>query len=342
MIVSQTPYRISFFGGGTDYPAWFRQHGGAVLSTSINKYCYISGRHLPPFFDHTHRIVYSAIECVKTNAEIRHPSVRAVFEFLRVQRGLEIHHDGDLPARSGIGSSSSFTVGLLHALSALEGRALSQRELASLAIFLEQEKIGEAVGSQDQVAAAFGGLNHIEFSRNGDFSVSPVEMDAARKAQLNRNLMLFFTGFPRQAEVIARSKIENFARKEKDLFRMSSFVGEGLKILRDGSTRLDELGSLLHESWMLKRELSAHVSSPRIDEIYQAGLGAGALGGKLLGAGGGGFMLFYAPESAQAAVRSALAPLLEVEFEFESLGSHICLRQAEGAGHREGARPWIV
>lgn len=325
MIISQTPFRMSFFGGGTDYPVWFQQHGGAVLSTTINKYCYITCRHLPPFFEHRHRIAYSIVETVKSNDEIIHPAVKAVFQYLNVQEGLEIHHDGDLPARSGIGSSSSFTVGLLNALLALRGKAVSKQELAELAVHIEQNVIKEAVGSQDQIAAAFGGFNRIDFGTDGRFTVRPVIAPMNRLEELNNNLLVFFTGFSRLAAEVAKSQIDNFQKRQQHLRTMRGMVDEAEAILQNPNASLHTFGKMLHENWRLKRELSDKVSSPAIDEIYEAACSAGALGGKLLGAGGGGFALFYVPPEAHATVRHRLRHLLEVDYQFESRGTQIVL-----------------
>jgi len=323
MIISQTPFRISFFGGGTDYPTWFNEHSGAVFSTTINKYVYITCRHLPPFFEHKHRIVYSKIEMVSDLSEIDHPSVRACFREMGVEEGLEIHYDGDLPARSGIGSSSSFTVGLLNALSAMRGQMRSKQELAEQALYIEQQVIKEAVGSQDQVAAAFGGLNRIDFHTNGSFSVKPVIVAPERVEEFNDRLMLFFTGQSRIAATVATSKISNLNNKADHLRKMYKMVDQAQKILQSPSGDLNDLGRMLHDAWRLKRELSDKVSNSTIDEIYQAGVQAGALGGKILGAGGGGFVLFYVPRDQQDTVRKALRKLLEVDFRFERNGSQI-------------------
>jgi D-glycero-alpha-D-manno-heptose-7-phosphate kinase len=265
MIITRTPFRISFFGGGTDYPAWFREHGGAVLSTAIDKYCYISCRFLPPFFDHRHRIVYSKIENVREIREIEHPAVKAVLTWLGWQRGLEVHHDGDLPARSGLGSSSSFTVGLLQALAALQGRYLSKDELAKQAIHVEQEVIGENVGSQDQISAAFGGFNRLEFRPDGSFEVAPLVLPRERRQELHRHLMLCFTGFSRLASEVAKSTIDNMALRKAELRRMAAMVDEAIRILRESRTPIAEFGRLLHESWQHKRTLSDRVSTPEID-----------------------------------------------------------------------------
>lgn len=329
MIISRTPFRISFFGGGTDYPAWYLEHGGAVLSTTIDKYCYITCRYLPPFFEHRHRVVYSKVENVVEVAEIRHPVVRATLEFLSVPEtgGLEIHHDADLPARSGIGSSSSFTVGLLNALHAFNGCMPSSMQLAREAIHVERDMIGESVGCQDQVATAFGGFNRLSFS-DGEFAVEPMILSRDRLAALQSNLMLFFTGFSRHSSRVAALQIEATPRKSSELTAMHGMVDEAIGLLSSGG--LDDFGRLLHESWMLKRSLTECVSTPAVDGIYERARSAGALGGKLLGAGGGGFILFYVPEERQQAVRQALDGLLEVGFGFDTSGSRILYYQDTG------------
>ncbi len=330
MIITRTPFRISFFGGGTDYPTWFQQHGGVVLATSIDKYCYISCRYLPPFFDHKYRIVYSRIENVNSIAQIEHPAVRAVLEWMGCKEGLEVHHDGDLPARSGLGSSSSFTVGLINALTALDGRRVSQETLAQQAIHVEQDIIKEAVGSQDQISAAFGGFNRIEFRRDGTFDVAPVILTKSRLDELQGHLMLFFTGFSRYATEIAQSKIDNMQSREKELHRMREMVDEAISILQEKSVSLQEFGNLLHDSWQFKRSLSAKVSTPAIDQIYEAALSAGARGGKLLGAGGGGFLLLFVNPELQPQVRKRLKHLVHVPFSFESSGSRVIVYQPNG------------
>lgn len=332
MIISKTPFRISFFGGGTDYPAWYREHGGAVLSASIDKYCYITCRYLPPFFDHKYRIVYSRIENVKSVEEIQHPAVREVLRYLECDRGLEIHHDGDLPARAGLGSSSSFTVGMLHTLSALKGRYVSKETLGRQAIHVEQTLIGENVGSQDQLAAAYGGFNKIRFFRDDDFSVEPVILPRNRRKQLQDHLMLFFTGLQRNAPEIAKSKIENLSRRTDELHAMKQMVIEALEILQDGGRAIEGFGELLDHGWQLKRSLSEQVSNDVVDRLYGRARDAGAIGGKLLGAGGGGFMLLFVRPEQQHAVRQALADLIHVPFEFEDSGTRIVLYQPNGLG----------
>jgi D-glycero-alpha-D-manno-heptose-7-phosphate kinase len=330
MIITRTPFRISFFGGGTDYPAWFHKNGGEVLSTTIDKYCYLTCRHLPPFFEHKHRIVYSAIENVKHWDEIKHPAVRGVLSTLNCTKGLEIHHDGDLPARSGLGSSSAFTVGLLHALAALKGNYISKEQLARDAIHIEQKVIGENVGSQDQIAAAYGGFNRIEFLRSGNFQVSPMVVKKARMKELNKHLMLCFTGLSRFSSEVAESQIANFRQRETELKRMRDMVEEAVKILHACSRPIAEFGDLMHESWLCKRALSDKVSTPLVDELYEKARNAGAIGGKLLGAGGGGFMLLFVRPEHQPQVREALKDLVHVPFNFDESGSRVVMYQPNG------------
>jgi D-glycero-alpha-D-manno-heptose-7-phosphate kinase len=331
MIITRTPFRISFFGGGTDYPAWYQEHGGVVLATSIDKYCYISCRHLPPFFEHKHRIVYSLIENVRRVEEIKHPAVRAILGWAGYDdQGLEIHHDGDLPARSGLGSSSSFTVGLIHALSALRGKYIAKDELAAQAIHMEQHIINENVGSQDQISAAFGGFNRIDFKTNDTFQVSPVILTADRLHEFQTHLMLYFTGFSRIASEIAKSKIENFKSREFELHRMKEMVDEAIQILQNPKASIEEVGRLLHQSWLCKRSLSDKVSTPEIDQLYEGAMRVGAIGGKILGAGGGGFLLLFVRPELQSKVREQLKHLVHVPFQFENSGSRVVLYQPDG------------
>ena len=322
MIISRTPFRISFFGGGTDYPAWSRENGGSVLSTTINKYCHISCRCLPPFFANKHRIVWSQIESVSDLEEIKHPSVRECMRFLDVKDGLEVHHDGDLPARAGLGSSSSFTVGMLHALYGLQGSMPDKQQLALDAIHVEQDLIRENVGYQDQVAVAFGGFNRIDFHSTGSFSVSKMILPPERLEALQDHLLLLFTGVSRTASDIAGDKIKAVGDKKSELTAMQQMVPEAMKILA-ASGPLEDFGRLLHESWQLKRSLAQKVSTSHIDSIYERALKAGAIGGKILGAGGGGFMLLFAAPERHAAIKHALGDLLHVPFRFETSGSHI-------------------
>ncbi|PIQ96171.1 MAG: kinase [Nitrospinae bacterium CG11_big_fil_rev_8_21_14_0_20_56_8] len=328
MIISRTPFRISFFGGGTDYPAWFRENGGAVLATTFNKYCYISCRFLPPFFEYKHRLVYSKVEVVNNTAEIQHPAVRATLEFMGIKEGLEIHHDGDLPARTGLGSSSAFTVGMLNTLYALQGVMCTKRRLASEAIHIERNILKENVGSQDQILAALGGFNKIEFLDNDEFIETPITITKDRLHGLQSNLMLFFTGISRNATDIAKKKIENIPKKQKELKIMREMVDEALAII-SGRDCLSKFGELLHESWLLKRGLTEEISNSRIDEIYEAARCSGAVGGKLLGAGGGGFLLIFARPEQQPVIRERLKELFCIPFEFETQGSQIVVYQPD-------------
>jgi len=322
MIISKTPFRISFFGGGTDYPVWYRENQGAVLSTTIDKYCYITIRYLPPFFPYKHRIVYSKIEMVNDINEILHPAVRATLQFLNIDKGIEIHHDGDLPAKTGLGSSSSFTVGLLNSLYALKGVIPSKLQLAKEAIHIERDILKENVGAQDQVAAAFGGFNKINFNGKDEIKIEPITIGKERIKQLENHLMLFFTGFSRTASDIAKSQIENTPNKKRELSLMYQMVDEAIKILNEKGD-IKDFGKLLHEAWLLKKSLTDKISTPEIDNIYEKALQAGALGGKLLGAGGGGFMVLFVPPENQPGVREKLKNLLEVKFHFENEGSKI-------------------
>ena len=323
MIISRTPFRVSFFGGGTDYPAWYREHGGAVLSTAINKYCYITCRYLPPFFDYKYRVRYYQREEANSIDEIQHPSVRECLVFANVSKGVDIVHHADLPAQSGLGSSSTFTVGLLHALYALKHEMPTKRELAINAIRIEQDRMQESVGSQDQTIAAFGGLNRIEFGGSHEIMVRPMILQPAKMERLEQSLMLFFTGFTRTASDIANEQIRQIPAKKTDLRHMMQLVDEAMDILQDKGDRLDDFGRLLHEQWLIKRGMSAEISNDGIDAIYDAGLKAGALGGKLLGAGGGGFMLFFVRLEQQEQVKEALKHLLYVPSRFDHLGSQI-------------------
>jgi len=328
MIISRTPFRISFFGGGTDYPIWYRENGGAVLATTINKYCYITCRYLPPFFEHKSRILWSLIERVKDTAEIQHPAVRETLTFMNIKEGVEIHHDGDLPARSGLGSSSSFTVGILHALYALKGIMPSKRQLALDAIHIEQERLKENVGSQDQISAAFGGFNRIDFGVENDFRVSPIILPKERLQFLQDYLMFFFTGLSRTASEIAGAQIKATPQKKQELNTMYQMVDEAVNLLISNAD-LSEFGKLLHETWQLKRSLTDHISTPQIDEIYETARRAGAIGGKLLGAGGGGFIIFFVRPEEQHKVKEVLKHLLYVPFRFESSGSQIIFYEPE-------------
>jgi D-glycero-alpha-D-manno-heptose-7-phosphate kinase len=323
MIITRTPFRISFFGGGTDFPTWYENNGGgAVLSTTINKYCYISCRALPPFFENKYKINYSKQELASTVAEIMHPAVRETLRFINCDCGLSINHDGDLPAMSGLGSSSAFTVGLLHALYALNGKIVSKKRLALEAIHIEQEMIKEKVGSQDQVAAAFGGLNRIEFKSQHNIEVIPITISRDTFQHLQDHFLLFFTGVTRSAARIEEDKMGRLEEKRTDYKTLLSMVDEAFAIL-SGARDLNEFGKLLHESWKLKKSLSAKVTNPYIDTIYDTAKKSGALGGKILGAGGGGFVLFFVKPEKREKVKEALNFLLHVPFRFDTLGSQI-------------------
>ena len=327
MIISRTPFRISFFGGGTDYNGWFSENRGAVLATTIDKYCYITCRYLPPFFEYKSRIIYSEMEHVHGIDDIDHPSVREVLRFLKITEGIEIHHDGDLPARTGLGSSSSFTVGLLNSLYALKGTMVTKERLAKEAIHVEQEMIKENVGCQDQTLAAYGGFNYIEFGGPTHLRVQPLTIPMAKLNLLQHHLMVFFTGFSRTASQIAQHQIKNIPNKKAELGRMHEMVQEAIDALN--SNDLLKFGKLLDESWKLKRSLSDKISTEHVDQMYEAAIRAGALGGKLLGAGGGGFILFFVEPHQKPKVRAALKDLLEVPIKFENLGSQIIFYQPD-------------
>jgi D-glycero-alpha-D-manno-heptose-7-phosphate kinase len=328
MIISRTPFRISFFGGGTDYPAWYREHGGSVVATTIDKYCYLSCRFYPPFFEHKFRLVYIRSENCRSIDEISHPAVREILRYLKWDRGLEIHHVGDLPARGGMGSSSSFTVGLLHALYAMQGKMLSKRQLAMESIHIEQEILRETVGSQDQVSTAYGGLNHIIFQRDGEVLVKPVTLSQERLRQLESHLMLFYTGIRRTASNIAQSYVNNIGEKQRQMHAMMEMVDEGVAIL-NSNRDIKEFGKLLHEAWKVKCSFSDRVSNSSVDEIYAKAIAAGAIGGKITGAGGGGFMLLFVPPEQRGQVREALKSLVHVPFRFEGHGSQIIFYDPE-------------
>lgn len=332
MIISRTPYRISFFGGGTDYPIWFEQHGGAVLSTAINKYCYISCRVLPPFFEHKSRVVWKKIEKVSSHDTIEHPVVRAALQHLNIPYGMEIHHDGDLPSRSGLGSSSSFSVGLYHALYALQERMISKEGIAKIAIYTEKVLLKEEVGIQDQIATAFGGFNKIDIKSDHSFTVCPVILPKERLAALQNSIMLFYTGVARAASEVAKEKILCFAQKSKNLHRMREMVEEAIRLLFS-SCDLSEFGKLMHEAWLLKRDISKNISPAFVDEIYERAYKAGADGGKLLGAGGGGFIMFLVRPEKQLAVLNALHELLYVPIEFDFSGTQIIFYQKDHYSH---------
>ncbi len=329
MIIARTPYRISLFGGGTDYSSWYTRHGGCVLSTTINHFCHISARWLPPFHEERSRIIWSKIESVMNNADIEHPAVNAVLKYLGIENGIEIHHSGDLPARSGLGSSSTFTVGLLNALSVLQGKSFNQAGLALEAVHMERDVMRENVGIQDQIAAAYGGLNRTEIFRDGSYMVHPVAIPFEKKEELQNHLLLFFTGVSRTSSNIAKELIQAQDRgeKEAELHRMREMVDIAIGILKH-DIEIMEFGQLMHESWKIKRSLARGISPQFVDDIYTKARDAGAVGGKLLGAGGGGFMLFFVRPEDHESVKKALKDLLWVPFKFENEGSKIIFNHA--------------
>ena len=328
MIISKTPYRISFFGGGSDYPSWYLKNGGVVLSTTIDKYIHISGRYLPPFFEHKYRIVWSRIENVKEINQIKHRAVKEMLKYFRIKSGLEIHYDGDLPARSGMGSSSVFAVGLMNLLNSFQGKKINKKQLAQKSIYFEQKILKDVVGSQDQIAAAYGGFNKIVFNTGGSFDVHSVSIKKSTLKKLNSNLILLYTGFKRTAQNIAKNYVCKLTKSKKShILAISNFVTEAENILRKGD--LNDFGKLLHESWLVKKSLSSYISSPSIDEIYNSAISKGALGGKLLGAGGGGFFLFYVPYFRQKNFIKYFSKLINVPFKFSSTGSEIMFKNID-------------
>jgi len=328
VILSRTPFRISFFGGGTDYPEWYLAHGGAVLSTTIDKYCYLSCRYLPPFFDYRYRVVWSKVENCRSLDEIEHPVVRCLLGHLGIERGIEVHHVGDLPARSGMGSSSAFTVGLLHALHALQGRMIGKQELLQEALHVEQVLLRETVGSQDQAAAAFGGFNRITFAPTGQIVVTPVVLRPGRTEELDDHLMLFYTGIVRTASKVAASYVTDLPKKRRQLRILRDMVDESIDLLASERC-ITGFGELLDEAWSHKRSLAAGITTDEVDDAYDRARAAGAIGGKITGAGGGGFLLLFVPPDRQAAVAAALPELVQVPFRFESSGSQIIFYDRE-------------
>lgn len=319
MVITQTPFRISFFGGGTDFPGFYEKYGGQVLSTSIDKYCYITVRHLPPFFDYSNYISYSKTERTISIDEIQHPAVREAMKYLDMHE-MAVLYDADLPARTGLGTSSSFAVGLLSAFHTLKGKYVDKRRLADEAIYLERVLCKESGGVQDQIATSFGGMNKIVFTSKG-YEVLPVIIKNETKEALNDNLMLFFTGISRFSSDIQVEQEKNLDKKNSQLLKMKDLVDEAEKALVE--KRIDDFGALLDYEWNLKREINGKVSNPVIDAHYDKAISAGALGGKLLGAGGGGFLLLYVPQDKQESVRNALGNLMEIPFRFDNGGSRI-------------------
>ena len=332
MIITRTPYRISFFGGGTDYPVWWKENGGAVLATTINRYCYITCTPRLPFYDFKYLVSWSKNENVDSIDEIEHPSVRECLKFMDINHGIDVRTMGELPARAGLGASSSFTVGLLNALHSLRGVSATPMQLTAESIHIEQDLIGENVGCQDQVMAAFGGLNKVSFNRDGSLGVNPIHMVNNRYVELQSNLMLVFTGIMRSASEIAESQINATGKGALTdrLTAMQSMVDEGARIL-SSSEDLEDFGKLLHESWLLKRSLTSAISNSEIDELYAGARDCGAVGGKVTGAGGGGFMLLYASPEAQARIRERYPNLIHVDVTFESRGSDVVFADLEAS-----------
>ena len=321
MIITKTPYRISFFGGGSDYPQWYKKHGGSVLSTTIDKHIYITCRHLPDFFKHKYRIVWSKIEMVKNVNQIQHPAVKKMLKYLKINKGLEIHYDGDLPARSGMGSSSCFVVGLMKALYKIKNTEISNIDLTKRSIYFEQNIMNEIVGSQDQVVATYGGFNKIIFNKNGSINIKKIKFKKNLKL-LNRNLVLIYTGINRTAHYIAQKYVGKLTSTKKNYInKIVSYVDQGEKILK--SDNIDDFGRLLNEAWQEKKKLSNEISNRKIDELYNDALKYGALGGKLLGAGGGGFLLMYMKENAKRDFFKKFKNSINVPFKFSSNGSKI-------------------
>lgn len=321
MIITKTPFRMSFFGGGTDMEEFFREYGGAVLSTTFDKYCYVNVRHLPRFFDYSTELSYSKTERVTDIDDIQHPAIRNAMKMLDMHE-IRLTYEADLPARSGLGTSSSFAVGMLNAFYALKGKYADKKKLADEAIYLERTLCAEAGGWQDQVAASFGGLNRINFNAEG-YEVLPVIISPERKKQLNENLMMFFTGFTRFSSEIQKANRVTMSEKKAQLKEMLSLVDEAERVLTNTEADLDEFGRLLDYTWKLKRNTGSAVSTDNIDTLYARGIQAGALGGKLLGAGGGGFLVFYVQPEYQSAVREALKDLMYIPFEFENGGTRV-------------------
>lgn len=324
MIITQTPFRMSFFGGGTDIEEFFREYGGAVLSTSFDKYCYVNVRHLPRFFDYSTELSYSKIERVINIEDINHPAVKNAMKMLDMHE-IRLTYEADLPARSGLGTSSSFAVGMLNAFYALKGKYADKKKLADEAIYLERILCNEAGGWQDQIAASFGGLNRINFNSDG-YEVLPVIINPDRKRQLNDNLLMFFTGFTRFSSDVQKANASSVKDKESrinHLKEMYSLVDQAEKILTDKYSDLNEFGKLLDYTWKLKRQTGSAVSTEGIDSLYQKGIDAGAIGGKLLGAGGGGFLVFYVEPDYKESVMKAMSDLLYIPFKFEDSGTRV-------------------
>ena len=321
MIITRTPFRMSFFGGGTDMKEFFNEHGGAVISTTFDKYCYVTVRHLPPFFDFKNELTYSKIERTSTTEEIIHPAIRNAMQYLNMN-DIRLTYEADLPARSGLGTSSSFAVGMLNAFHSLNGVYASKKQLADEAIHLERDLCNEAGGWQDQIAASFGGFNRIDFSDNS-YEVAPIIISKQKKEQLNNNLMMFFTGFTRFSSDVQKANASGKIDKTQQKLEMLRLVDEAEKVLQSKESNLDDFGYLLNTTWNLKRQTGSAISTNSIDELYDKGIKAGALGGKLLGAGGGGFLVFYVTPEKQESVRHAMQDLLYIRFKFENNGTKV-------------------
>lgn len=321
MIITKTPFRMSFFGGGTDMEKFFREHGGAVLSTSFDKYCYVNVRHLPRFFDYSTELSYSNTERVTNVDEIKHPAIRNAMKMLDMHE-IRLTYEADLPARSGLGTSSSFAVGMLNAFYALKGKYADKKKLADEAIYLERVLCQEAGGWQDQIAASYGGFNRINFGPDG-YEVLPLIISPERKKQLNNNLLMFFTGFTRFSSEMQKANNVSAADKTAQLKEMLSLVDEAEQVLVNKDRDLNDFGRLLDQTWRLKKQIGSKISTNSIDAFYENGMAAGALGGKLLGAGGGGFLLFYVQPEKQAAVCEAMKDLMYIPFEFENGGTRV-------------------
>lgn len=321
MIITKTPYRMSFFGGGTDMPDFFNKYGGAVISTTFDKYSYVNVRHLPPFMPYMSEVVYSKIERIDNVDEINHPAIREAMRMLDIHE-IRLTYEGDLPARTGLGTSSTFAVGMLNAFYALKGKHVGKRKLAQDAILLERELCKENGGWQDQVAASYGGLNRIDFKDN-DFKVTPIVIQPDRKKLLDDNLLLFYTGISRFSSDIQKDTMTRIEDKNAQLREMLSLVDDAQRILENRNSDMNDFGKLLDYTWKLKRQTGAKISNDGIDALYKKGIDAGALGGKLLGAGGGGFLLFYCEKDKQDGLINALDSLMRVPFHFEKEGTSI-------------------
>ena len=325
MIISKTPYRISFFGGGSDYPEWYNEFGGAVLSTTINKYLYITCRELPGFFDHKYRIVWRKIEKVKNIEEIKHQAIKGILKHYKYNKGLEIHYDGDLPARSGMGSSSSFVVGLINALFAMGKKNLSKKDLAKRSLFIEQKILNEIVGSQDQIAATYGGFNKISFQKNSSFKIKKIKSNKNLKL-LEDNLILIYTSINRTAHHIASSYVKNLTSTKKNYIKeIINHVEEGEKIIKHGN--MDDFGKLLNSAWYMKKKLGKSITNNKIDDLYEYALKNGALGGKILGAGGGGFLLLYIKQKDRIKFINKKNKIINIPFKFSDTGSEIIFKE---------------